>query len=96
MEKLYESETIRRHSVAYAHSLRFASGSAIEIWDVASLPDLAGSGRHALARLEKIGKNARLELANGRPASLHEGDLLAVVSSPAWQKFPGRMMGSST
>ena len=32
-----------------------------------------------LARLEKIGKNATLELANGRRCNLHEGDLLAVV-----------------
>jgi hypothetical protein len=36
-------------------------------------------GTVALARLEKIGKNACLELANGRPVALHEGDLLAVV-----------------
>jgi hypothetical protein len=32
-----------------------------------------------LARVEKIGKNATLELANGRRCTLHEGDLLAVV-----------------
>jgi hypothetical protein len=32
-----------------------------------------------LAKLEKIGKNATLELANGRRCNLHEGDLLAVV-----------------
>jgi hypothetical protein len=37
------------------------------------------SGDIALARLEKIGKNARLELANGRPATLHEGDIIGVV-----------------
>lgn len=37
------------------------------------------SGDVVLARLEKIGKNARLELVNGRPATLHEGDHLAVV-----------------
>src|SRR5262249_58583170 len=33
----------------------------------------------ALARLELIGKNARLELASGRASTLHEGDKLAVV-----------------
>jgi hypothetical protein len=37
------------------------------------------SGDIALARLEKIGKNPRLELASGRPSALHVGDLLAVV-----------------
>jgi len=37
------------------------------------------TGDIALARLEKIGKNPRLELANGRPCALHVGDLLAVV-----------------
>ena len=37
------------------------------------------AGDMALAKLEKIGKNATLELANGRRCTLHEGDLLAVV-----------------
>lgn len=37
------------------------------------------AGDIVLARLEKIGKNATLELANGRRCTLHEGDLLAVV-----------------
>src|SRR5690242_20136121 len=37
------------------------------------------AGDVALARLEKIGKNTKLELAEGRAATLHEGDLLAVV-----------------
>jgi hypothetical protein len=36
-------------------------------------------GDIALTRLEKIGKNAALELASGRRCTLHEGDLLAVV-----------------
>jgi hypothetical protein len=36
-------------------------------------------GDIALARLEKIGKNAILELASGRRCTLHDGDLLAVV-----------------
>jgi len=36
-------------------------------------------GDVALARLEKIGKNSALELANGRRCALHEGDLLAVA-----------------
>src|SRR5467141_2042341 len=37
------------------------------------------AGDVALAKLEKIGKNATLELANGRRCNLHEGDHLAVV-----------------
>src|ERR1700730_12441516 len=36
-------------------------------------------GDVALAQLEKIGRNANLELSNGRRCSLHEGDFLAVV-----------------
>src|SRR5258708_4267166 len=43
---------------------------------------LAGApvaGDLALAQLEKIGKNTRLELANGRPCTLYVGDWLAVV-----------------
>src|SRR5262249_42482417 len=42
-------------------------------------PEAPQTGDIALARLEKVGKNTRLELANGRLATLHEGDLLAVV-----------------
>jgi hypothetical protein len=41
--------------------------------------DQPRSGDVALAELEKIGRNANLELSNGRRCSLHEGDLLAVV-----------------
>jgi hypothetical protein len=36
-------------------------------------------GDVALAQLERIGRNANLELSNGRRCSLHEGDLLAVA-----------------
>ncbi|HET6284121.1 MAG TPA: hypothetical protein VFH73_24400, partial [Polyangia bacterium] len=36
-------------------------------------------GDIALAQVEKIGKNTKLELANGRACALHVGDLLAVV-----------------
>jgi hypothetical protein len=46
---------------------------------ILGVPESPGAGDLALARLEKIGKNARLELANGRPCTLHEGDLLTVV-----------------
>src|SRR6267143_1449861 len=49
------------------------------------------SGDIALAQLEKIGKNTRLELAEGRAATLHEGDTLAVVfgNRYATEQFEG-------
>src|SRR5262245_675670 len=37
------------------------------------------AGDIVLASVEKIGKNTRLELANGRHATLHEGDMMAAV-----------------
>lgn len=37
------------------------------------------AGEIVLTQLEKIGKNARLELTDGRRATLHKDDLLAVV-----------------
>ena len=46
---------------------------------VLPLVDVPQIGDVALARLEKIGKNATLELADGRRCALHEGDLLAVA-----------------
>ena len=43
------------------------------------LPEIPQTGDIALAEIESIGKNARLELASGRLCTLHEGDLLVVV-----------------
>jgi hypothetical protein len=42
-------------------------------------PESPEPGDIVLARLEKIGKNTRLELASGRTSNLHPGDLLAVT-----------------
>ncbi len=42
-------------------------------------PKLPDAGDIALATVEKIAKNATLELSNGRRCALHEGDVLAVV-----------------
>ena len=42
-------------------------------------PPSPKAGDIVLARLERIGKNGTLELANGRRCTLHEGDLLAAV-----------------
>jgi hypothetical protein len=44
-----------------------------------ALSDQPRPGDVALAQMEKIGRNANLELSNGRRCSLHEGDVLAVV-----------------
>lgn len=41
--------------------------------------DFPQPGDIVLARLEKVGKNVRLELTDGRRCTLHEHDLLAVV-----------------
>jgi len=46
---------------------------------VLPIPKMPRAGDIALARLESIGKNTRLELSSGRPCALHVGDLLAVV-----------------
>ncbi len=48
-------------------------------------------GDIVLVRLEKVGKNTRLELASGRTCNLHEGDLLAVTfgNRYATQQFEG-------
>src|SRR5262245_6649542 len=56
-----------------------------------SQPDRPQPGDIVLTRLEKIGKNTRLELAEGRAATLHEGDLLAVVfgNRYATERFEG-------
>src|SRR5262245_20156278 len=56
-----------------------------------SHPDRPQPGDIVLTRLEKIGKNTRLELAEGRAATLHQGDLLAVVfgNRYATEQFEG-------
>src|SRR5262249_9509510 len=44
-----------------------------------------------LTRLEKVGKNTRIELVDGRAANLHEGDLVAVAlgNRYATEQFEG-------
>ena len=42
-------------------------------------PTAPSAGDLVLVRIEKIGKNARLELGSGRPCALHKGDLMALV-----------------
>lgn len=55
---------------------RVPGGSFASLLPLKAAP---AAGDIALARIEKIGKNARLELTTGRPCNLHEGDLAAVV-----------------
>ena len=54
-------------------------------------PQSPQPGDIALARLEKIGRHARLELTSGRACNLQEGDLLAVVfgNRYATEQFEG-------
>ncbi len=54
-------------------------------------PDPPRPGDVALARLEQIGRNTRLELASGRSCTLREGDLIAVAfgNRYATQQFEG-------
>lgn len=42
-------------------------------------PDTLDAGDIAIAEVERIARNAHLELPNGRRSALHEGDVLAVV-----------------
>jgi hypothetical protein len=54
-------------------------------------PAAPQSGDIVLAELERIGRNTRLELAEGRACQLHRGDLLAVVfgNRYATEQFEG-------
>src|SRR3979490_1870671 len=55
------------------------------------------AGDVALAELERIGRNASLELSNGRRCALQEGDLLAVVfgNRYATMQFEGYARGDA-
>lgn len=66
-----------RGSLRIPYALRRVPEEAFS--QVIPIPEVPLAGDIVLARLEKIGKNARLELASGRPCTLHRGDLLAVV-----------------
>ena len=75
MVTLLSKETKARVRVPYALR-RLPDASLACLLPCPKSPRL---GDIILARLEQIGKNRRLELVNGRAATLHEGDLLAVV-----------------
>src|SRR5215470_13822956 len=61
------------------------------IFELLPQPEKPRAGDIALARVEKIGKNTRLELVDGRLATLHEGELMAVVfgNRYATEQFEG-------
>ena len=61
------------------HSYALRRIPSADLVHILPLPESPGAGEVLLARLEKIGKNARIELADGRMANLHEDDLIAVV-----------------
>ena len=79
------SETAMRIPYALRHVPRNRFASLLPVLESPH------SGDIALAKLEKIGKNTRLELAEGRAAHLHEGDTLAVVfgNRYATEQFEG-------
>jgi hypothetical protein len=66
-----------RTNLRVSYALRWVPRASIAT--LLPFPGSPQAGDIVLARLEKIGKNATLELANGRRCTLHEGDLLAVV-----------------
>src|SRR5713226_3770654 len=66
-----------RTNLRVSYALRWVPRASIAT--LLPCPGSPQAGDIVLARLEKIGKNATLELANGRRCTLHEGDLLAVV-----------------
>src|SRR5262249_16381380 len=84
--------TIEQHirsEIRIPYGLRRVPASALAT--LLSLPICPEAGDIALARLAKIGKNARLELSDGRGTSLYEGNLLAVVfgNRYATEQFEG-------
>jgi len=90
MTMLLSSEIKARMRVP--HALRRVP--AARLASLLAVPERPESGDIALARLEKIGKNMRLELIDGRTADLHEEDLLAVVfgNRYATEQFEGEAL----
>ncbi|HEY3412740.1 MAG TPA: DUF1611 domain-containing protein [Armatimonadota bacterium] len=82
-----DSETQRKIKVPYA--LRRVPAECLST--VLPLPLKINAGDIALAEVETIGKNNRLELTSGRNAMLHVGDRIAVVfgNRYATQQFEG-------
>jgi len=66
-----------REQIRVPYALRHVPRSSLA--ELLPLPVSPQSGDIALARLKKMGRNARLELTDGRRCNLHEGDVLAVV-----------------
>lgn len=78
-----------KNTLRIPYALRRVPAAALSC--LLPLPAAPAARALAVAQLEKIGKNARLELVDGRNATLHEGDLLAVVfgNRYATQQFEG-------
>lgn len=66
-----------KRDMRVSYALRWVPSHCMSV--LLPCPSVPKTGDVALARLEKIGKNTTLELANGRRCNLHQGDLLAVV-----------------
>jgi len=86
MQRLAEdSKELTKHSYALR---RIPSADLVHVLPLPESPEV---GDVLLTCLERIGKNARIELVNGRVANLHEGDLIAVVlgNRYATEQFEG-------
>lgn len=72
-----------------SYSTRRVPGADLSL--VLPLPKSPKVGDVLLTQLEKIGRNARIELTNGRVAILHEGDMIACVlgNRYATEQFEG-------
>jgi hypothetical protein len=64
-------------SMRVSYALRWVPSQSMST--LLPCPPSPKAGDIVLARLERIGKNGTLELANGRRCTLHEGDLVAAV-----------------
>lgn len=70
-----DDETMAKVRFPYALR-RVPEASVVTLLPIPASPR---AGDLVLTRLEKIGKNTRLELASGRICNLHEGDLIAAA-----------------
>ena len=72
-----EITDVMRRDIRVPYGLRHVSVDRFVA--VQAMTGAPAPGDIVLASVEKIGKNTRIELANGRPCALHVGDLIAVV-----------------
>src|SRR5207245_9738321 len=72
-----DTKQLTKHSYALR---RIPSADLVHVLPLSGSPE---AGDVLLARLEKIGKNTRIELADGRMTNREQGDLIAVALGDA-------------